>query len=91
MSRCRYVSQEERQRKAALARVTKKITGGRLGAPVCAICHKGFTDHQLLTEDLIWSVGRNGAVQMHKRCYKSEFLRGGVNNALSLRRLRVCV
>ena len=91
MSRSRYVSQDERQRMAALARIKKKITGGKGWMLICPICHKGFTDQQILSEDLMWCVGKNGSTQMHWDCFRAEFLRGGVNNALSLRRLRVCV
>lgn len=76
MSRCRYVPQAERERKAALAKAVQRITGDRYKAPVCAICGKGFTDQQLLDEDLIYTVSREYSTQMHKACFRKEFLRG---------------
>ena len=79
MSRCRYVPQAERERKAALAKAVQRITGNRYKAPACAICGKGFTDQQLLDEDLIYTVSREYSTQMHKACFRKEFLRGGVN------------
>lgn len=79
MSKCRYVPQAERERKAALARAVQRITGNRFKDPVCAICGKGFTEQQLLDEDLVYTVSRGYSTQMHHACFRKEFLRGGVN------------
>ena len=76
MSRCRYVSQDERQRKATLARAIKEITGNNLKTPVCVICHKGFTDQELLTKDLVYTVTKTGSTQIHNACFKAEFFGG---------------
>ena len=36
------VSPEERHRKAALARIKKKVSGGVFGMPKCSVCGREF-------------------------------------------------
>lgn len=67
------VSPEERNRKAALARIKKKVSGGVFGMPKCAVCGREFTERELLAEDLVWAVGKAGSVQFRPACYRREF------------------
>lgn len=65
------------EKKELLRRMRKKVTGSDFATPRCALCHREFTEDELLKQSFIFSVGHAGGVQFCPACFKKEFFRGG--------------
>lgn len=64
------------ERRDALRKALKRM-GCEFSDPKCAICKKVFSEDEILNEDFIYSVSRNGNIQFCRECFRKEFFRGG--------------
>lgn len=61
----------------ARRRKIKRMTGYESDTLRCSVCKKLFTNREIDTEKVIYSIGRTGCIAVCKTCFKKLYSGGG--------------